>query len=779
MQTIRRRDFLWMTGAAAGALAGFDSLAGRLRGGGEIPPESMPGVESQAMTTCLMCPGGCGIRVRRLDGYPVSISGNPNHPLNAGGICTEGMAALQQLYHPDRLLRPMRRRQGRRTNDFEPVSWEEALGAIAGAMKDLRANPEALGFVQGRAGGTMEALVAHLMSQWGSPHIFLDQPRDDYPVVFEAMHGLRARPAFDFDGSDYVLSFGADLLSAWESPLQFQRSYASFHNPARSSKGRLVVADIRYSRTAAQAGEFVGLMPGSFGALALGMAYVILREKLYDAQFVEDHLHGFYDIESDARRIPGYRTVVLRDYSPEVVSRLTGIEVDKILSLGKAFGESAAPLAIFDENVTAQPGGMYAAMAIHSLNLLKGNVNRPGGIYLQPHVPLSPLSPSGAGRSRQSKELVIEDLLRLDSNGKAPQILFLYYSNPAYSSAFGRQIAAILEKVPLVISFSPFKDETSRYVDYLLPDALPLERWEDRLFPPSFPMPGWGMVQPCLPPAGETRHSGDVVIDLAHRLGAPMAEALPWKNFEELLKYRARGLHAARSGALCVDPFHLGLVGEMERRGWWMTGDETFDQFWQRLLDAGVWADPNFQVRGLRDYSGHSDGKIDLFSRVIQRQRTQGGTAPADIEFLPHFHSGDEPRMTLEYPMTLNPYRPGKFGGGSHGVLPWILQGIGLVEDVAWRSWAEINPEDAEELKIRHLEWIWVESATGKLKVRAVVHPGTGPRVVNIPCGFGHTEMGRWGQARGVNPLRLLVPERDAHTGLPYRFATKVKIYRA
>jgi anaerobic selenocysteine-containing dehydrogenase len=764
-----------MLSGAGGAALAFEAAITHLPPS-EMPQEILPGIESQKTTTCLMCPGGCGIRVRCVDGYPKGISGNPNHPLNAGGVCSEGISALQLLYHPDRLKRPMMRKGGARTGSFEPVTWEEASGAVAEAMRALlqRGAADRLAFVLGRQGGSMEALVKHFMAVWGSPRLLMDDWSSEYGRVFDALHGFRFRPAFDFDRSDLVLSFGADLLNAWDSPLHFQRSHASFREPERGFRRKLIVADVRFSHTASLADEWIGIAPGTHGALALGIAYVMIRERLYDTGFVEEHVYGFEDIDMGGRTQPGFRNLVLRDYSPEIVSHLCGIPAEKILELGKSFGEQPAAVALFDENAVAQPGGFHAGMAIHSLNLLKGNLDRPGGIYLQPEVPLTPL-----GSHPQEAAGAAEDLPGLASSDAPPEVLFLYYSNPLYSSPFRREIGDALKKIRTVISFSPFMDETCRFADIILPDCLPLERWEDRLFPSPYPAPGWGIVQPCVAPLADVRHSGDVLLELAQRLGEPTATELPWKNFEELLRHRAQGIYSSRSGSLCIDPFHQGLVGEIERRGWWVSGEETFPEFWQKLLEAGAWVDPNYQVRGLSDYSRNPDGRIDLFSRALGSRLTVSERGPSNLECLPHFHSAEEPRIDPGHPMTLIPYRPGKRGGGSHGGLPWILQSAGEDLDLAWNSWVEIHPEDARSHQIRHLDWIRVESPSGSVRVRAVLNAGAALGVINMPCGLGHHAMGRYAQDRGVNPMDLLVPERDPLTGMPYRFGTKVKVYRA
>jgi anaerobic selenocysteine-containing dehydrogenase len=776
---MKRREFLLLTGAA-GATAAVGSLWGYLTSTGVGNPGVLPAIDSFVMTTCLMCPGGCGIRVRRIDGDPTGIAGNPNHPVNAGGVCTEGMSALQLLYHPERLTRPMKRKGARGSGEFEPISWDEALNAIAEAMKKIESAraQEKCAFILGRTGGSMAELVNHFMKTWGSRNVLLDQPDTGYPQVFQAMHGLTARPAFDFDNTDFVLSFGADLLNAWESPLQFQRGYASYRAPGRKLKGTLAVADIRFSRTAERAGEWVQIAPGSYGALALGIAYVMLRERQYDIGFAEEHLYGFNDVEKpDGRGTQlGYNSLVLRDYSPEVVSRLTGVPIEGIINLGKAFGESPTALAIFDDNVTAQPGGLYAGMAIHSLNLLKGNINRPGGIYLQPRVPLTPLVSPLSGGSSPVSTPVIEDLPSLVS-ASGIEIAFLYYSNPAYSSVFHHEIKAALEKIGLVISFSPFLDETSRSADYILPDALPLERWEDRLFPATLPIAGWGVIQPCIQAAGEARNTGDVMLELGQRLGGRMRASMPWKSFEEILKHRARGLYEIRAGAPSSNAFDQGLLSEIESRGWWMSSSSTFDAFWQKLTAVGAWVDPQFQVRNFYDYSGHPDGRIDLVSRELRKRLMKSDPEISEIEFLPHYHSEGVPAPVPQRPMTLNIFRPGKLQGGVAGLLPWArLVGI-PVDRIAGDPWAEINPKDAQTNSVGDLDWIWIESAAGKIKVRAIISPACATGVVNLPQSLG--AIAGKDKERGVNPLQLIAPERDPLSGLTYRCGTNVKIYKA
>jgi anaerobic selenocysteine-containing dehydrogenase len=179
---LNRRRFLGFTaGAAAGTVAGVpvsQTLSDWVAATDETvyPPR---GVEDSVLSICRMCPGGCGLRVRRIDGRPVKLDGNPLHPINGGRLCPRGQAALQSLYHPDRLTQPLRRVGPRGALDsFQPTSWEEALGEIADRLKLLRqvGRPESLALLRGHSRGIGIRLAQRFLKVFGSPNdISLDR----------------------------------------------------------------------------------------------------------------------------------------------------------------------------------------------------------------------------------------------------------------------------------------------------------------------------------------------------------------------------------------------------------------------------------------------------------------------------------------------------------------------------------------------------------------------------------------------------------------------------
>ena len=552
-----RREFVWTMGAASAALA----LRGKTNGVSwtrqEIPEASwQPGIEKHLSSTCMICPARCGIRGRVVDGRLVRISGNRLHPMSRGGLCPRGIAGVQTLYHPQRLAAPMVRTGPRDSGGWEEVSREEAISLLSERLGDLRASgrPEGLALLSGYCAGTMRDLWHQFMQAFGSPNYVADEYADGTDAIMEVMHGVRRRPGYDLERSELVLSFGAPLFESWWSPLQ---AFVAYADPERTDRRRprFVQVDTRFSRTAARSHEWVAVRPGTHAVL--GIAYVLIRDELYDAQFVTEHLAGFEDFTDEQGRVrPGYRSRVSSNYRTEEVSAITGVPVEQISSLARAFARGDPSVAVCGEDVMRAPNGLLAGLAVHSLNLLMGSVNRPGTVLFGEEPPLEPLAEpvldatASAGLARGpitgsplfgagSPALPFAEQVA-ERGDDTIRALFLYYANPLASSARPEVWRNALEKVPFVVSFSPFMDETTRHADVILPDLLPYERWQDAPTPPSYPYPVWSLTQPLVEPHEGAIHTAEALLAIARNLGGSVAQSLPYEAFEPLLKARAR-----------------------------------------------------------------------------------------------------------------------------------------------------------------------------------------------------------------------------------------------
>ena len=606
-----RREFIWTAGGAAAAFA--------LQGVPDIQwtPAQVedagwePGIEVLQNSACLLCPSRCGIRGRVVDGRLVGIRGNPFHPLSRGGVCPRGIAGVQLLYHPDRLPGAMER-AGARGSGWAQLPSEAAVERLVQRLRTLRASghPERLALVSGYCRGTMEDLWGQFLQAFGSPNYVRDDGTDGTDVVMALMHGWPRRPAYDLERSGVVLSFGAPLFDAWWSPLQ---AYVAFGGPqagaAQSARPRFIQVDTRFSRTAARSHEWVAVRPGTYGALALGIAYVLIKEELVDTSFLARYVSGYEDAAgpSGAAR-EGYRSLVLRQYRTEEVSAATGVPVERIVSLARTVAERRPLLAVCGEAVMRAPDGLEAGMAVHSLNVLLGSVNRPGGVLFGDEPPIAPLArpvQDQVARAGLARRPVVdrpapfgtgdaaEQFAEAVASGRAepPEVLLLYYASPLGSSAHPAIWARALERIPYVVSFSPFLDDTARRADLVLPDLLPYERWQDGVAPASYAYQAWSVVRPLVAPQHRGSATGDVLLKVAQALGGSVGRSLPYESVEALLKLRARKLFAARRGMVFGNQFERTHYRQMEERGWWLREYTDFDAFWTDVVDRGGWAD--------------------------------------------------------------------------------------------------------------------------------------------------------------------------------------------
>jgi anaerobic selenocysteine-containing dehydrogenase len=783
-----RRDFLWTAGAAGAVLAWRRAQDVAWPAQQVAAAGWEPGEESQLISTCLVCPARCGIRGRMVDGRLVAITGNPLHPVSRGGLCPRGIGGVQTLYHPDRLTAPRLRVGERGAGEWRTITQEEAIALIAERLGAIRTSgrPDSLALVAGHCDGSMRELWLRFLEAFGSPNYVADDYDDGTDAVMDLMHGIARRPGYDLDRSARVLSFGAPLFESWWSPLQ---AYVAFGGPQGEGgpqrRPALVQVDTRFSRTAAWAHEWVGVRPGTHAVLALGIAYVLINEELYDADFVARHVSGFEDRTDETGRVqPGYRSLVQRSYRTEEVSAITGVPVERIVALAKAFGEERPSVAICGPDVLLAPDGLLAGLAVHSLNVLAGNINRPGGVLFGEDPPLSPLDPpvldtvARAGSARAAFTRNEAPFGRGDpprrfaeaaaSGAAIPGVLFLYYSNPLASSAQPDAWRSALSRTPFIVSFSPFLDETARYADLILPDLLPWERWQDGQPPPSFPYPVWCVVRPLVQGSVTAVHTGEAVLALARALGDDVARNLPWADFEALLRARAAGLFEVERGMAFGDAFERAHLRQMEERGWWLREHAESDAFWEDLVARGGWVDLFHDETDPAGLARTPDGRIALLPARLERvlDSEQPGRRPYVLSSTPI-------APPEEFPLRLIPYRVSTLASGSLSLEPWLAEQPTVFADRHWRPWVEVNPATAARLGLEDNASVWIISARGRYRALLKVFPGAAPDTVCAPYGLRHPD------GELANPLQLLDGSTDPLTGLPCWFTSTVRLERA
>jgi anaerobic selenocysteine-containing dehydrogenase len=778
---ISRRSFL-VGAAGAGIGFGLGAFSHQFPlASPHVGPDWSPGEQTFVASTCLLCPAHCGIRVRLVDGRPVRIDGNPLHPVSQGGLCPKGRAGLQLLYHPARLKGPLVRVGPPGSDEFKPISWDKALDRVASALKSTY-QPRGgtpVEWLVGDISGVMGELVSGFCGVLGTTRISVDDYRDGSADILRMCQGIDAPPAFDLAGADLVLSFGAGLSEAWWA--QSQASRARDSEPGARSP-RWVQVDVRLSRSAVSANEWVPVRPGTFGTLALGLAYVIVKEGLYDPDQIARNVAGWEDwTGTDGTRHVGFRTLVLRHGRPDEVSARTGVPVARLTALAKQFGGARRAVAVWDQMVAWRSGGMADAMAIHALNTLTGRLNRQGGLMAQGLMPRLP----GPAEHRAPGEIDLSSAPLTTTSWPAsggessgpPKVLFLYQANPVASLPGTDAAKQALAVVPLVVSFSPFFDESARHAHLILPDHTYLERWQDGLAPAAVATPVWGVVRPVVKPLQNTRATGDVILELASRLGGDAAAFARWPSVEDLVHQRGLSLAAAGRGSAFVDLFRQRELREVEGRGWWLPHGQPPEDFWQTVADSGGWFDPLVDYDDGAGRSQYPDGRVWIFPAEA-RQRLQRSGRPLAEGFLPVDAS---PRAqdvpARDFPLQLVPFRVMTLASGGTPLMPWLLEHLGVLDGSAWETWVEVSEETARSQGLQSGQRVRVESSRGGFEAVVRVSPGTQPGVVNVPYGL-HSRVEGWGEPNGANPLAAVGRSIDPVSGMPDWQSTRVRLVR-
>jgi len=576
---LRRREFLQLLGLGVGA-AGLgcdafewfvpDRLVEQARRG--------PGLETHRNTPCGLCEGACGMTVRVVDGLPVGVKGNARHPLNRGGLCPVGLAALDLLYAPTRLRGPLRR-DGE--GALEPVSWQQALGEIAGRLRELRGSGrgDRVVFVSEEPSEIFHQLLIRFAGLIGSRNV--TRPREPEALPFTLMQGLDEAPGFDLGRADLVLSFGLDIFE--DGPTPVQAIVAMVGARRTEERAELIHVGTRLSPSAAKADLHIPVQPGTHGALALGVAHVLVREGAYDRRFVAEHTSGFEDwTDAQGRRRLGFRRLLLERYYPDRVAGLCGCEAAQVVRVARRFAAATSPIAVAGGEATNGSNGTWTAMAVHALNALVGAFDRDGGIVLPAPMALSPLThprqvAAGAQRPLFATAAdatsfgldAVETLAERVVSGSYPvEALIVIGSNPVYSSPAGHMLREAMGRIPMTVVLAPFRDETASTAQFVLPTSLFLEAWNDATTPSCVPFSVLGIGAPVLAPLHDTRHAGDVLLEMARLVGDEGPSALPWTTYADYLQERVRGLFLSGQGAVVSGSFAESWVQFLEERGW-------------------------------------------------------------------------------------------------------------------------------------------------------------------------------------------------------------------
>jgi anaerobic selenocysteine-containing dehydrogenase len=699
---ISRRDFLKVVGVSAAATAVLTGCGPASRyvvrePYTQMPEYTMNGQSTYYATTCRECPAGCGMIVRTMQGRALKVEGNKNHPVNLGKTCARGQASLQGLYNPDRNRNPLRQAE-RGSGQFTDLDWDEAVTSVKNALTEHQ--PGEIAFLMGLAPDHLYDLVSEITRALGAPPPFrygAHEVFDARRTLLEAAKRLfsaNALPFFDLANADVTFSFGANFLETFLSPVAYSRGFAQMRRGHPGRRGYLVQFEPRLSQTAAVADEWIPLAPGTEGLVALALGRLVAEKR---GGAVPNAFLGV-DVTQAAE--------------------ISGVSEETLQRLADIFTEAEHPLAIPGGSAFGQSNGLEAATAVLAVNVLVENLGKPGGVFL---TPLSPMSVDAPPASNSLQE--VNDLIRQMRDGKV-KVLFVHGANPIFELPSALGFASALAKVPLVISFASFPDETAMQADLILPDHTGLEAWGYQRSLTGGDRSVISGAQPVVAPFYNTRATADVLLAAVQAVGGTLVTAVPYQDEVAFLKQ--------------------SLIPLVKEDGFYNAPEiNTFTTLFQQ-------------------YGGWWNGQAGLDS-------------PAAVGVLNQTLTAASPEFEGEGEFYFAPFMSPVLGDGSGANKPWLQETPDPTTTVMWNSWVEINPVTADEFGLNDDDIVRISSSVGEIEAVVYRYPAIRPDTIAIPFGQGHTAYGRYAQGRGVNPLHLLGLKLNGAGDLAFG-ATRVKI---
>lgn len=549
-----RRDFLKLAGLGAATTAVLTGCGPASRYVKREPYQQMPeynsvGQSTYYATTCRECAAGCGLVVRTYQGRAIKTEGNASHPLNLGKTCARGQATLQGLYNPDRV-------QGPSTAD-----WDAAIQVTADALKNYK--PDEIAFLMGMTPDHLFDLVTDLANatgmnapiRYGALSMF--ESRATLSKAAETLFGQAGLPFFDVGGAQVVLSFGANFLETWLSPVSYTRGFVGLREAETKIRGTLVQFEARMSATGAKADVWVPLRPGTEALVALAIGKLAAE------------IRG------------GSMPRVFSSVDPLEAAEKAGVEFEALEHVAQLVANSAGVLAIPGGAALGQSNGLAVAEAVLALNAFADNLGKPSGVYL------SPLAPNQTEYHRPASTREMQEFVEKMASG-AFKVLFVHGVNPVFELPAALDFKGALGSVEQVISFATFPDETAAEADYVFPDHHGLESWGYQRVITGSAKPILSGAQPVVSPYYNTRATADVLIAAAQLAGGKFAEALPFKDEVEFLQTKVSALMSEADGSFTAPDEFTFWAYFQQHGGWWKTVDALTTSAGSTALNSNI-----------------------------------------------------------------------------------------------------------------------------------------------------------------------------------------------
>jgi len=679
---------------------------------------------------CGMCNARCRQAVEVESNHAVSVEEDPDYPMQVWPpvkACVRRLAALEFMYNKNRLNYPLKRIGDRGGGRWQQVSWEDAFNDITRKLDVIRKEngAEAVGYTHGTARRVQQEFAIRFFNLFGSPN-----------GIGQAniCHGPRAIVGKAVFGSFPYLQVYKECRCSLIWGRAPKESFPGLWYRVREMKKqgvKIIYVDPRYTEEARMADIHLQPRPGTDCALVLSMIHIIISEGLYDKGFVSKWCYGFNQLKERAQ-----------EYPPEKVSEITWVPAEKIRSAARMYG-------------TTSPAGLIPGVAIEQLENsaefihgmyilpgLTGNIDIPGGEYLpSPHpkaiseneMELSEMLPKvqkekqlGGDQFRLSGwagfDLITESQKRTwgkrfgmqykECLANAPLLyraiisgtpypvraLITWGSNPMVTQANTKLVYEALKNLKLYVVLDMWMTPSAELADYVLPVASWLEKpclWMMHGESDTI-LAGERAVPTTI--SGEYDRRDDYVIwrELGIRLG--QKEFWPWESLEEAYDYRLAPLGCT--------------FAEFMKKG----GSDIPEREYRKYQKIGF-ATPT--------------RKFELYSTILEKL----GYDPLPAYREPSEGPFSQPELLKEYPLIL-------ITGKRH--MPFYHSEFRQIDSLRNRHpdpMVQIHPETAGKLGIKESDWVWIETATGRVRQKCEFFAGMDPRIVSAQHGWWFPEL--------------------------------------
>ncbi|MFH1243270.1 MAG: molybdopterin-dependent oxidoreductase [Pseudomonadota bacterium] len=526
-------------------------------------------MKESVFSICGMCTVRCPIRVDVQDGIVKWIEGNPNDPGMAGRLCAKGSAGIAMEYDYERPQYPMIRKGKRGEGEWQRATWDEALDSIAEKLKVIIEKYGGKAVALSDRGGPFRDIHRSFLRAIGSPNYFNHDctcARNVQHAAISLFGSGRKTFNYDYKQCKHLILYGRNVFES----LRVKAANTIMELLDRG--GKITYIDVRASGTAMKATRFWMVRPGTDYALNLAIIHTVIRDNLYDAEFVAKWVHGFKELES-----------FVIDYSPEWASQETGVPAQEIVEFAHEVGEDKPSVIFHPGWMTARYlDSFYSSRTAYILNVLMGSIEAPGGLFFQK-------GPGDVG----AKDLnALLDTIpkpkdkRVDGCGwklkhfeSGPGLLHLLYPailsgdpypvkayivfrhDPLLSLPDPKGQKKALDQLDLIVAIDSNYSETGWYADVLLPSATYLEK-SSVLRTGKGLKPNFDRRKQAIKPRNEAKPDWWIFKSLAERLG--VGQHFKFNDIEEFWEWQLEG-----TGIKVADFEKKGFVSLVDQPIWW------------------------------------------------------------------------------------------------------------------------------------------------------------------------------------------------------------------